>query len=312
MKLYQFLCDELDTSIEVVDQFAETAPIKYKRFEIAKRTRGTRLIAHPSRRLKDYQRLTVEFLEDYLPVHKAAHAYRKGSSIKKNASNHLKSRYLLKMDFENFFNSITPKHFTNFLNEIDVHFSKRELELMTNLLFWSPNKTYLGKLMLSVGAPSSPFISNSIFYFFDLKVSTFCKKNSINYTRYADDLTFSTNQKGLLFEVPEIIKSILNDSFSEKIYINERKTVFTSKAHNRHVTGITLTPEGKLSIGRARKRYISSLVYNYSKNALMNDQVNHLKGLLAFAYDIEPDFKSKMIKKYGLETLEKLMKEGIS
>ncbi len=312
MKLYQFLCDELDTSIEVVDQFAEKAPIKYKRFEIAKRTRGTRLIAQPSRMLKDYQRLVVEFLEDYLPVHEAAHAYKKGSSIKKNALNHLKSRYLLKMDFENFFNSITPSHFLEFLNEIDVHFSKRELELMTNLLFWSPNKTYLGKLMLSVGAPSSPFISNSIFYFFDLKISTFCKDNKITYTRYADDLTFSTNQKDVLFEVPEIIKSILNDSFSEKIYINERKTIFTSKAHNRHVTGITLTSDGRLSIGRSRKRYISSLVHKYANNCLEPEKINHLKGLLAFAYDIEPKFKVKILSKYGFDTIERLNKEGTS
>jgi RNA-directed DNA polymerase len=312
LKLYQFICDELETSKSVVDQFSETAPVRYKRFEIAKRTRGTRLIAQPSRKLKEFQSILVEFLEGFLPVHNAAHAYKKGSSIKKNASKHLKSKYLLKMDFENFFNSIKPIHFINILNEIRADFSQDELNLMINLLFWRPNKNYLEKLMLSVGAPSSPLISNSILYFFDLKVSTFCIKNNITYTRYADDLTFSTNQKGILFEMPEIVKSILNDSFSEKIYINERKTIFTSKAHNRHVTGITLTPDGRLSIGRSRKRYISSLVHKYANNSLEPEKINHLKGLLAFAYDIEPKFKAKILKKYGFDTIERLNKEGIS
>jgi RNA-directed DNA polymerase len=312
LKLYQFICDELETSKSIVDQFSETAPVRYKRFEIAKRTRGTRIIAQPSRELKEYQNILVDFLEGFLPVHDAAHAYKKGSSIKKNASRHLKSKYLLKMDFENFFNSIKPIHFVNILNEIHADFSKNELNLMINLLFWRPNKSYLEKLMLSVGAPSSPLISNSILYFFDLKVSTFCMKNNITYTRYADDLTFSTNEKDILFEIPEIIKSILNESFSEKIYINERKTIFTSKAHNMHVTGITLTPDGKLSIGRSRKRYISSLVHNYTNNSLEPEKINHLKGLLAFAYDIEPKFKAKMINKYGFDTIERLKKEGTS
>lgn len=312
MKLYQFICDELETSKSVVDQFSETAPVRYKRFEIAKRTRGTRLIAQPSRKLKEFQSILVEFLEGFLPVHDAAHAYKKGSSIKKNASKHLKSKYLLKMDFENFFNSIKPIHFINILNEIHADFSQDELNLMINLLFWRPNKNYLEKLMLSVGAPSSPLISNSILYFFDLKVSAFCIKNNITYTRYADDLTFSTNQKDILFEMPEIVKSILNDSFSEKIYINERKTIFTSKAHNRHVTGITLTPDGRLSIGRSRKRYISSLVHKYANNSLEPEKISHLKGLLAFAYDIEPKFKAKILKKYGFDTIERLNKEGIS
>jgi RNA-directed DNA polymerase len=312
LKLYQFICDELETSKPMVDQFSETAPLKYKRFEIAKRTRGTRTIAQPSRELKAYQSILVDFLEGFLPVHDAAHAYKKGSSIKKNASRHLKSKYLLKMDFENFFNSIKPIHFVNLLNEIHADFSKNELNLMINLLFWRPNKSYLAKLMLSVGAPSSPLISNSILYFFDLKVSTFCMNNNITYTRYADDLTFSTNKKDILFEIPEIIKSILNESFSEKIYINERKTIFTSKAHNMHVTGITLTPDGKLSIGRSRKRYISSLVHNYTNNSLEPEKINHLKGLLAFAYDIEPNFKAKMINKYGFDTIERLKKEGTS
>src|SRR5574343_1201175 len=87
--------------------------------------------------------------------------------------------------------------------------------------------------MLSIGAPSSPLISNFIMYFFDEKIQNICKENNTLYTRYADDLTFSTNVKNLLFEFPNIVAAILEEETQGQIKINNKKTVFSSKAHNR-------------------------------------------------------------------------------
>ncbi|HCN8126267.1 TPA: RNA-directed DNA polymerase, partial [Escherichia coli] len=66
-----------------------------------------------------------------------------------------------------------------------------------------------GALVLSVGAPSSPFISNIVMSSFDEEISSFCKENKISYSRYADDLTFSTNERDVLGLAHQKVKTTL-------------------------------------------------------------------------------------------------------
>ncbi|MCT7085107.1 RNA-directed DNA polymerase, partial [Salmonella enterica subsp. enterica serovar Oranienburg] len=92
-----------------------------------------------------------------------------------------------------------------------------------------------------------------------------------NYTRYADDLTFSTNNKDVLFDIPDMLENVLPKYSLGRIRINHEKTVFSSKGHNRHVTGITLTNDNKLSIGRERKRKISAMIHHFINGKLSTD-----------------------------------------
>jgi RNA-directed DNA polymerase len=174
------------------------------------------------------------------------------------------------------------------------------------MLFWNRSKKPNGKLVLSVGAPSSPLVSNLVMYSFDKRIQLLCDINDVSYTRYADDLTFSTNAKGRLVEVLKQIRVILKAMFGKSIQINESKTVFSSKGHNRHVTGVTLTNNNRLSLGRDKKRYISALIHKYKFNKLDEDDIQHLKGLLSHARHIEPDFISRMMTKYGKDCLLKI------
>jgi retron-type reverse transcriptase len=267
------------------------------------------VIAHPSRELKEYQRTLTKYLENMLRVSDFAFAYRKGRGIKENAKKHRHSKYLLKMDFENFFNSITPALFFKSLDFFEHNFDDRDLFLLKRILFWSPSKRVNGKLVLSVGAPSSPFISNFIMYVFDEELGTRCASKGICYTRYADDLTFSTSNKDILFEVPQEVRLLAKELYDGQLTIKESKTVFSSKAHNRHVTGITITNEGDLSLGRERKRYISALVHKYRNGVLPSEDLDHLKGLLAFSKDIEPNFFRRIEAKYSKDVLSRLMSD---
>lgn len=308
MNLYQSLSSELNLTKDEIDVFALSAPKKYKVYSIPKRTSGRRTIAHPSKELKLFQREVVSFLEPLLPVHSCSFAYKKGMGIKKNAQKHAGSKYLLKMDFESFFNSISNDVFLIAINSIKHDFSFKELNLLINLLFWCPSKKPNGKLVLSVGAPSSPLVSNFIMNEFDKLVHQICVQEKITYTRYADDITFSTNIKNSLFKFPERIRMILKSYLTGFLSINESKTVYSSTAHNRHVTGVTLTNQGGISLGRKRKRYISSLIFQFSKESLPVDEVNYLKGLIAFSQDIEPEFIDRMKKKYSVAVFDKLDK----
>lgn len=297
---------ELRTTKSDISDFSQNASKKYRVYSIPKRTAGLRTIAHPSKELKTYQRIISDYFQKILPIHDVAFAYKKGSSIKLNAERHKKNKYLLKMDFENFFNSINPSLLKKQLINNNIKFTTKEFQLIEQLCFWCPSKMTGGKLILSVGAPVSPVISNFIMYDFDNTLALWCKSKKITYTRYADDISFSTNIKDLLFELPKYIEELLKIYFDNHISIKATKTVFSSKAHNRHITGVTITNDGTLSIGRERKRYISSLIHKYKLEKLTEEEIEHMKGLLSFAFDIEPLFKVRMFKKYSRETMDKI------
>lgn len=306
MELAPFLCRELSVTPDELTRFLSAAPNKYKVYAIPKRTSGKRIIAHPAKQLKVYQRLTVRYLEPFFKIHSRAYAYRKGLGIKANAECHVNSRYLLKMDFQDFFHSIKDELFFEICTAMGLEFSTADKHVLTRVLFWRPSKKSDGKLILSIGAPSSPFISNCLMYSFDSALHAECKQQGISYTRYADDLIFTTNVKGVLFVIPDLVRHLLATELKGYISVNEAKTVFTSKAHNRHITGVTLANDNSLSIGRNRKRYISSLIHKYSLGQLPQEDLGHLQGLLAFASDIEPVFIRRMEIKYTKTLIDQL------
>jgi len=205
------------------------------------------------------------------------------------------------MDFENFFPSVSPELFFTILRRSGREISELDASLLKNFLFWMATRN--SPLRLSIGAPSSPLISNFIMFYFDEEMRLICDKRGIKYTRYADDLTFSSNIKNVLFEIPKIVASILENETQSQIKINHSKTVFSSKAHNRHITGVTLTNDGKLSIGRERKRLISSMIHKFLCQLLDQDDILKLQGFISYASYIEDDFYQRMCRKYGEENL---------
>lgn len=305
MGVISTLAQVLDKKAIYIERFLVYAPRKYRVYKIPKRKHGFRVIAQPTAELKKMQRAFIERVE--IPVHECAMAYRAGLSIKDNAILHSGNTYFLSMDFENFFNSITPDLLWGVFEQFESNISSVEKHWLSKLLFWCPSKKNSNKLILSVGAPSSPMISNFCMYFFDEYISTYCRSRKISYSRYADDLSFSTNEKGILFHIPSVVQEALLKCFGRKLTINNSKTVYSSKAHNRHVTGITITNEGCLSLGREKKRYLKHLIFKF-KNGLLNESdVSYLRGVLSFAFYIEPDFKTSVIKKYTDSTINLIL-----
>lgn len=301
MSIISLLKQSLNKPESVIEDILFIAPHRYKTYYIPKRTHGFRQIAQPTKQLKECQKA---FLKLYnFPIHISAMAYREGLSIKDNAISHKNNSFLLKLDLENFFNSITPDIFWNVWENVGTELpSKSEREWIEKLLFWSVNNN----LVLSVGAPSSPTISNFCMFTFDHLLQLKCEQSDIIYTRYADDLTFSTNKKNSLSQIPKEVEEILFHCFQEKLRINKSKTVFSSKAHNRHVTGITLNNLGRISLGRSKKRYIKHKVHQFSLERLNNYEIMHLKGLIAYARHIEPSFYESLMRKYSQRLIKSI------
>lgn len=307
IEIKRHLKDALFMSDNELLELARTCPHRYKVYEIDKKNGGKRLIAHPSKELKYIQNIVLDILKAKLSIHHCAYAYVAGKNIKENALLHAPNSYILKMDFKDFFPSITPGLFFDECEKHNIFFSKEDQTLIANFLFWK--KKHAHKLVLSIGAPSSPFISNFIMYSFDAIISEYCKSYNITYSRYADDLTFSSNKKAKLSNIPKIISEKLNTLYRKSIRVNVEKTTFISKACSRKVTGLIITNENNVSIGRDRKRQISAMVHQYSVGKInSSEDIEQLKGLVNFAIYIDPDFLGTLTKKYGIEVVSKIYK----
>jgi hypothetical protein len=105
--------------------------------------------------------------------------------------------------------------------------------------------------------------------------------------------------------LPGLVKTTLRECVPG-LTINDSKTIFSSKAHNRHVTGITISNANKLSLGRDKKRLISSLIHKYKIGVLESEKIEPLRGMLSHAKHIEPLFLVRLKKKYGRELIKSI------
>ncbi|SET24273.1 retron St85 family RNA-directed DNA polymerase [Thorsellia anophelis] len=307
MNIEKYLSENLSINISALHSFSRTAPHRYKVYSIPKRnSKGERIIAHPSKELKFIQKMIIKKLTDILPLHESVISYRKKKSIVNNVIPHLNSSFLLKIDLKDFFPSIEPDLFFEQCKLLDIHFSDNDKKLLTGFLFWRNRKS--SKLQLSIGAPSSPLISNFILYRFDDRITKLCASYNVNYTRYADDLSFSTISNSILLKLSEEISAMLQEIFQGRFLINHEKTIFSSKASNRHITGITITNSGEMSLGRNFKRNISACIHKFTLNQLPQEELLKLKGHLSFFKHVEPYFILRMESKYGKHILDKIRK----
>ena len=151
------MAGELSLPANHVARLVKTASHQYKEYSIAKRGGGTRTIFHPSRRLKALQRWLLNNVIAAWPVHDAATAYREGRSILDNARRHAGTRFLLRMDLQEFFPSLTADDMQLFRGQRPGLFqgwTEWDFQGFCLLVF------RFGKL--TIGAPTSPAISNAL------------------------------------------------------------------------------------------------------------------------------------------------------
>jgi RNA-directed DNA polymerase len=307
VKLLIAIAEDIGLSIDYIEKIALSASHLYKTYSVPKRTGGRRVIEHPSRELKLLQTWLSDNLFSKFPVSNVVFSYRIGKSIRDNASIHRQNNYLLKIDFRNYFPSIGASDIDRFLNDNQEYLpnklSPHERGFVSDIVCRSGH--------LTIGAPSSPAISNAILYKFDVAISSVCKMNGVLYTRYADDLFFSTKVPNQLKIIQKEVRKALASIPYPRLKINEDKTVFTSRKRLRLVTGIVLTSDKRISVGRAKKREIKTMIYLFSKNALDDKKISYVRGTMAYVASIEPGFIASMEAKFGKRVLHRLWKAPI-
>ena len=126
------------------------------------------------------------------------------------------------------------------------------------------------------------------------------------YTRYADDIFFSTDRKGVCSKFLEKVDQLFKKTSSPSLRINRSKTAYLSRKNQRRVTGLIICPDGKISIGRKKKRMISSLLFRYQKGVLEDKEIASLRGYISYVNDVEPAFINALALKYKGDVFRQL------
>lgn len=303
-KLLKAMSEIMQVNKDSLLLYSKSCTFRYKEYQIRKKNGGTRTVYQPSKRVKFLQKVLVKMLFDNCSTHRKAFAYQKNKGIKDIASIHVKNKYMLRLDFCNFFSSITSSHIIKSLEEISPIFNELDQEDFELISYITCRKN-----VLCMGAPSSPIISNIYMNIFDENIDSLCEKKGAIYSRYADDIFISTNKPHILKEIEKSIYLFISEHhLYSNLKVNKEKTLHTSTKGRRMVTGIIITPEKKLSIGRNKKRIIKSKIFKYIHNKLNSDEVNQLAGEISFAEYIEPSFLETISRKFGTSTVVKIKK----
>ena len=303
-KILKALTSSTGMSPNDIRKIILTAPVRYKHYSIKKRNGGERLISQPARELKFLQRAIMSEFLSKLPVHPSAMAYRPGISIYDNAAAHAANGPIYKFDFKDFFTSIIAKDWVSYCIKNKVFDEEEDIAFSGKILFHKAPG--LNQLRLAIGAPSSPHLSNILMYDFDCKISDMIISDGVTYTRYADDMTFSARRTGFLNRVQKSLRRAIKETETPSLVLNELKTVLATKKYKRIVTGLVLTNDGEVSLGRDRKRLIRSMLYRFKHHKLEVGELTRLEGLLAFVNDVEPAFLERLIKLYGHDVIARL------
>lgn len=255
----------------------------YKEFSLKKRDGSERIIARPSYSMKVVQRWILREIFEKLPVSENSYAFRKGHNfgVKKNAEIHKNSLFILELDLKNFFPSI--KRVRVFRLFKDVGYNNIVSNILANLCTL--------KDVLPQGGVCSPYISNLICEKLDKRLRGLCSKRDIIYTRYADDLTFSCDNKNTLIKTNLLINEIV---LSEGFEINTRKTRLLSPSSKKTITGITVN-DGKIKAPKDLKKLVRAMIHRAIITGDYN-QNEKIRGYISFINYIEKGYKEKIIE----------------
>lgn len=262
--LLEIVCSTNYNTIHEIEELPsnEIEQINFiKEIRIQKKDKTLRTVYSPiSETLINILKVLKEKLDGICEVHPNVHSYIKGRSINSNATVHLAKKIIFQADILNFFDSISKNSVEESLTILGFHpaVSKLISEIVTH------NDS------LVQGFHTSPIISNIIFSEID---TTFSKLNpKICYSRYADDLYFSSNET---INIHEEIKRILSE---KNLYLNENKTKYFYRGRKQYVTGLTVFDSSHPRIARRIKKDLRQKLHYIKLYGYLGHQL-HILGI---------------------------------
>lgn len=247
---------------------------RYRQFKIKKKSGGYRQITTP--RSQNYMMMLQavnEILKSMYSPSDYAMGFTEGRSVVTNATIHKDQNYILNIDLKDFFPSVEQWRVWkrlqlapfNFPQQIASHLaglcSMRVLrEKKDEKKEHENDKQFV--YVLPQGAPTSPILTNMICDKLDRRLAGLARRFGLHYTRYADDITFSSmhyvySEKGVFWQ--ELVRIISDQGFR----INDEKTRLQKRGSRQEVTGIIVSK--KLNVSKKYVRDIRNVLYIWEK-----------------------------------------------
>ncbi len=244
-----------------------------------------------------------------IELHDAAHGFCLQRSIVTNAQIHVGKEVIINMDIKDFFPSISYQRVKGLFKSFGYSETAstifalictepkiKEVEIngeTNNILSWTDR-------YLPQGAPSSPAITNILCRRLDRRLNFMAKEYGFDYTRYADDLTFSAAGESLV-NINNILKLTNLIVTKEDFEINENKTRIVRNYRRQEVTGIIINE--KLNISRDKLKTFRAVLYKIEKDGLQNytwgksqDIIAAIEGFANFVVMVNPEKGAKFIE----------------
>jgi RNA-directed DNA polymerase len=284
--------------------------LHYRRFVIPKRGGGERAIWAPLPTLKAAQHWILRNIAEKLPVHGAVHGFLPGRSTLTNAALHTGARILVKMDVQDFFPTVTLRRVKGIFRK--AGYREQVATLLALLCTEAPREVVeldgqryyvaLGPRCLPQGAPTSPALTNTLCLRLDRRLSGLAKRLGWQYTRYADDLTFSlpADHAGkprvgtLLGVVRRVVKA-------EGFRLHPEKTRVHRSGGRQQVTGLVVNGSGPPRVPRRLRRQLRAAVHNLRQGKPLKEgeTVARLAGYAAYVHMTDPGLGAKLLAALG-------------
>lgn len=277
----------------------------YRSFNIPKKSGGIRQIEAPAESLKEIQSKLANLLLDCIDAlntikgndsnltgsfnNTLSHGFSRKKSIITNAERHRNRKIILNTDIEDFFGSF------NFGRVRGFFLKNRNFSLSENIATTIAQIACYNNA-LPQGSPCSPVISNLICHSMDVRLAKLAKRHSLYYTRYADDLTFSTNKRTLPSEIAiengsryEIGSVFQREIHRSGFSINHNKTRVNFKDSRQVVTGLTVNKKinthrnyWRLERSKCHYLFMTGDIPDDGSSTDLASKINRLHGRLNF------------------------------
>ena len=294
--------DILSVSQNDIEKLLLDKENQYLSYPIAKRHgKATRWIDAPQEELKGVQETILNKLLYRYMVHPNCVGFVRGKNVTDGARQHLGSVQLLNMDLKNFFGTINQGRvsklltflFTRYKKIIDAKFkfTAHDVRLIAELV------TFKGRV--PQGAPTSPAISNLCCNNLDRALTELARKNKCLYTRYADDMSFSTQQSSKQFDIGKLIKQVIAFVEKEQFKVNYKKTRIQRQHNRMTVTGVVVNE--KLSTPKWYWRNFRAKLHNLvvGQIPVNYEEYQEIRGVAEWIKMLHPTRGEKFLSMIG-------------
>lgn len=248
-------------SLNQIKSMAVGSKKRYREFTIPKKSGGVRTITAPCRDLKVVQGCLNKLFQVIYEPSKQAYGFITGKSVADNAAYHVGQRYIFNIDLKDFFPSIEKRRLIARLSSAPFSFPNEVSLLIAGLACVKMGQGK--KSVLPQGSPVSPTFSNIIAERLDRKLNKLANRYGARYSRYADDITFSS-MNNIYRQEGDFYNAVCEVVTEEGFIINDNKVRLNRIGERLEITGLTVSD--KVNVTRKYVNDLRWMIYHWERD----------------------------------------------